>query len=259
MNAELDSLYEKHYDKLFAVAYRLTGSREDAEDVIQEAFLNAYKACRDFRGDSRPSTWLYRIVVNCSYRYIKQQKRLPVVDIAARMNITQGEFFELIKTEESVEDEILTNDMRETCLQMFLKCMPKKQKIAFVLKVLLKLTTEDVAAIMGISEGAVKTNVYRARLSMRDNMMDKCSYIKPDNPCQCKNWVAYAIKNNKMDLIPKVKLENTPDYEDIFYSEIGFLSKVVMLYNSIPERQSYGEFIKNMKAMIADHSLKLLS
>lgn len=62
-----------------------------------------------------------------------------------------------------------------------------------------------------------------------------------------------------MDQIPKVKLENTPDYEDIFYSEIGFLSKVVMLYNSKPERQPYGEFIEKMKAMIANHSMELLS
>lgn len=259
MDMDLNDLYEKHYDKLFSVAYRLTGRKEDAEDVIQEAFLNAYKAFHEFHGNSALSTWLYRIVVNCSYRYIKKQKRLPVVDISAQMNISQSEFFEMIKSEESVEDVVLTNDMRETCLQMFLKCIPKKQKIAFVLKVLLKLSTEEVAAIMDISEGAVKNNVYRARLSMKDNMEDKCSYINPNNPCYCKNWVAYALKNNKMSQIPSMKLEKQVDYEEIYNAEIDFLAKVVMMYDNYPQRQSYEEFIKRMKDVISSQSLKLLS
>lgn len=259
MEMDFNNLYEEHYDKLFAAAYRLTGRKEDAEDVIQEAFLNAYKAYHEFRGKSMLSTWLYRIVVNCSYRYIKKQTKLPVVDISSQLNMSQNEFFEMIKSEESVEEVVLTNDMRETCLQLFLKCIPAKQRIAFVLKVLLKLSTEEVAGIMDISAGAVKTNVYRARLSMKDNMEDKCSYINPNNPCYCKNWVAYAIKNNKMSQIPSVKLQNTTNYEEIYNSEIDFLSKVVMLYNNYPERQSYEEFINKLKGMISSHSLELLS
>ncbi|HYF74954.1 MAG TPA: RNA polymerase sigma factor [Candidatus Nitrosocosmicus sp.] len=258
MNMDLNSLYEQHYDKLFTVAYRLTGSREDAEDVVQEAFLNACKAFHTFQGNSSLSTWLYRIVVNCSYRYMKKLKKLPVVDISARLNVSEKVFFEMIKSEESVEDIVMTNDMRETCLQLFLKCMPQKQKIAFVLKVLLGLTTEEVAAIMDISEGAVKTNVYRARLVMKDNIEDKCSYINPNNPCNCKNWVAYAIRNNKMSMIPKARMENTVNYEDIYRSEIDFLSKVVMLYGNSPERRPYGEFIDRMKGIISNHSLVLL-
>jgi RNA polymerase sigma-70 factor (ECF subfamily) len=259
MDMEFNNLYKENYDKLFSAAYRLTGRKEDAEDVIQEAFLNAYKAFHEFHGKSLVSTWLYKIVVNCSYRYIKKQKRLPVVDISSQLNMSQKEFFEMIKSEESVEEVVLTNDMRESCLQLFLKCIPKKQRIAFVLKVLLKMSTEEVAAIMDISVGAVKTNVYRARLSMKDNMEDKCSYINPDNPCSCKNWVAYAIKNNKMSQIPRVELERTTNYEEIYNSEIDFLSKVVMLYNNYPERQPYEEFISRFKGIVSSRSLKLFS
>lgn len=259
MNMNFKDIYEEHYDKLFAVAYRLTGRKEDAEDVIQEAFLNAYRAFPEFQGKSSTSTWLYKIVVNCSYRYMEKLKRLPVVDFSSKLNMSQNNFFEMIKSYESVEDVVLTNDMRESCLQLFLKCIPKKQRIAFVLKVLLKLSTKEVAAIMDISAGTVKTNVYRARLSMRDNIEDKCSYINPDNPCCCKNWVAYAIRNNKMDMIPRVELQKTTEYEKIYNSEIGFLSKVVMLYNNYPQRQSYEEFINNIKGIVSNHSLELFS
>jgi RNA polymerase sigma factor (sigma-70 family) len=259
MEFDFSSVYKEQYNKLFSVAYRLTGIKENAEDVIQEAFVNAYKSYQDFRGESQISTWLYKIVVNCSYNYIKKQTKLPVVDISARFNISQNDVFEMIKSYESVEDIVLTNDMRETCLQLFLKCIPKKQKIAFVLKVLLDLSTEEVASIMDASISAVKTNVYRARLSMKENIEDKCSYINPDNPCNCKNWVAYAIKNNRMDQIKQVKLQKTIDYEEIYNSEMDFLSKVVMLYNNSPECQPYEEFIQQIKDMIASNSLKVLS
>ena len=94
---------------MFSVAYRLTGRKEDAEDVIQEAFLNVYKAYQEFQGKSMISTWLYKIVVNCSYRYIKKQKKLPVVDISSGFNMSQNQFFEMIKSCEPVEDEVLTN------------------------------------------------------------------------------------------------------------------------------------------------------
>ncbi|MGE5678007.1 MAG: RNA polymerase sigma factor [Pseudomonadota bacterium] len=259
MDMDFNALYEKHYNKLFAAAYRLTGSEEDAEDVLQEAFLNAYRAYHEFQGKSSVSTWLYRIVVNCSYRYMKKQKHLPVVDISSQFNMSQAEFFEMLKTEESVEDVVLTNDMRESCLQLFLKCIPQKQRIAFILKVLLNLSTEEVAAIMDISEGAVKTNVYRARLSMKENMEDKCSYINPDSPCRCKNWVAFAIRTNRMDKIPRIEMQPIVNYEEIYNSEMDFLSRVVRMYSSYPQLRSYDQFISSIKGMISNHSLELFS
>jgi RNA polymerase sigma factor (sigma-70 family) len=259
MEIDFSNIYEENYDKLFSVAYRLTGRIEDAEDVLQETFFNAYKAYSKFQNRSSLSTWLYKIAVNCSYRYIKKMKKLPVYDISSKLHISPNEFFEMIKSYESVEDIVLENNMRQECLHLFLKCIPKRQRIAFVLKVLIGLSTEEVASIMDTTIGAVKTNVYRARLSMKENMEDKCSYLNPTNPCQCKNWVAYAIKNNIMDLMPKVKPKQNINYQEIYDLEIDFLSKVAMLYNDYPEKHSYTEFINNVKEMISNKSLKLLS
>ena len=94
---------------------------------------------------------------------------------------------------------------------------------------------------------------------LKDNMEGKCSYINPDNPCHCKNWVAYALRNNKMDSIPRMELRSTVDYEKIYNSEMDFLTKITMMYNSHPERRSYEEFINHIKVMVADHSLRLFS
>jgi len=254
-----DKVYENHYNKLYKLAYRLMGNKEDAEDILQEAFLNAYSSYPKFQNKSQISTWLYRIVINCAYKNMKKLKRLPVYDIATRYNMTKDKFFEKLKSYESVENDVMTNCMREQCLQLFLKCMPSKQRTAFVLKVLLDLPCEDVSQIMEISVGAVKTNVYRARLRMKENMEDKCSYINPDSPCKCKNWVAYAIENNKMDMIPSLQLDKELDYDMIFKKEMNFLSRVVFLYDKYPEKVPYEGFIEKIKNIISEKSLKILS
>jgi len=259
MESNFEKVYENQYDKLYKLSYRLMGNKEDAEDILQEAFLNAFGAYPKFENKSEISTWLYRIVINCAYKKMKKLNRLPVYDIAPRFNMTKDEFFEKLKTYEPVENEVMVNCMREQCLQLFLKCMPSKQRTAFVLKVLLDLSCEDVATIMDISIGAVKTNVYRARLRMKENMDDKCSYINPDSPCKCKNWVAYAIENNKMDMIPSLQLDKELDYDVIFRKEMDFLSKLVFLYYKYPEKVSYQEFIEKIKNIISEKTLKVLS
>ncbi len=259
METDFEDVYRKNYDMLYKLSYRLTGNKEDAEDLLQEAFLNACAAYPKFENKSKVSTWLYRIVLNSAYKGMKKLKRLPIYDIAPRYNMTKDEFFERLKTYEPVENEVLTSCMREQCLQLFLKCMPVKQRTAFVLKVLLDLSYEDTAAIMETSIGAVKNNVYRARLRMKENMEDKCSYINPDSPCRCKNWVAYAIENNKISMIPSLKLEKELDYNLIFEKEMDFLSRLVFLYNRYPEGESFEIFIKRMKDIISEKSLKILS
>lgn len=259
MEIDFDRVYKEQYDKMYKLAYRLMANKEEAEDVLQEAFLHAYSAYPKFQNKSQISTWLYRIVVNCSYKNMKKLKRLPVYDIASGYGMTKDEFFEKLKYYEPVEDEVMVNSMREQCLQLFLKCMPSKQRTAFTLKVLLNLSCEDVAEIMDISVGAVKTNVYRARLRLKENMEDKCSYINPDSPCNCKNWVAYAIKNNRKNMIPSFPLDKEIDYNKVFEKEMNFLSKIVLLYDKYPERMPSHIFVENIKNLISKKSLGILS
>ena len=260
MECNFDKIYEDNYEKLYKLAYRLMGNREEAEDVLQEAFLNAYSSYSKFKNKSQVSTWLYKIVVNCANKNMKKLKNLPVYDIAARYNMTKDEFFQTkLKSYESVENEVMINSMREQCLQVFLKCMPSKQRIAFVLKVFLGLPYEDVAEIMESSIGAAKNNVYRARLRMQENMVDKCSYINPNYPCHCKNWVAYAIENNKVDMIPTVHTDEEIDYYNLFKEEMNFLDKVAFLYDKCPGKMPYEDFIKKIKNVVSEKSLKILS
>jgi RNA polymerase sigma-70 factor (ECF subfamily) len=252
-------LYEEHYDKLYRLAFRLTGNKDDAEDVIQEVFLNAYKNFHQFSGKSLLTTWLYKIVLNCSYKYIKNKRKLPLVDVLSEFKISENTFFESIRCNTSVEDLALVNDLRETCLQMFINCMPKKQRIAFVLKVLMDLSIEEVAIIMNISSSDVKINVFRARQHMKENMEGRCSLINSKNPCQCKNWVQYAIDNKKEHLIVNINPVSKIDYDEILTSELDAISKIFILYSNTPKHTAYDEFIDKIRRVISSSSFKLLS
>lgn len=260
MALEFEACYRDYYDRLYRVAYRIAGNREDAEDALQDAYLNAYRALPSFRGQSTPSTWLYRITVNSALKHIKQRRGFPVSEMARMAGISEAAFFERLADHETVEDTVLTENLRETCLQMFLECMPRKQRIAFVLNVLLQLPGSQVAEIMGITRGAVKTNVYRARQHMVDNMEGRCSLIKAGNPCSCGLWAAYALETGKDRYFTEGAPVRNPqlDYKTLVFSEMSFLGKMMALYDAAPEGCSSQVFIEKMRQLISKGDLLLL-
>ncbi len=79
--------FKEYYEELFRAAFRLIGNKEDAEDVIQEAYMNAFKAFPKFESKSSISTWIYRIMLNCSYRHMKKRDKLPVEIITSENGI----------------------------------------------------------------------------------------------------------------------------------------------------------------------------
>jgi RNA polymerase sigma factor (sigma-70 family) len=136
-----DELYEQNYQKLYTLAFRLTGRKEDAEDVLQRAFLNAYRALDGFRQESAIHTWLYRIVVREASKVKNELKKLPVDQYAERHQKTKEEVFQYINSFGVVEDEVMANLARENCLQLFMNCMPSRYRVVFTLRVILQLSS----------------------------------------------------------------------------------------------------------------------
>ncbi|MGE5628737.1 MAG: RNA polymerase sigma factor [Solirubrobacterales bacterium] len=256
---DFEVLYQKNYEKLFRAAFRITGNKEDSEDVIQETFLNAYRALSSFKHESSFDTWLYRIMLNCTYKYIKKRNHLPVKEITQREGISEEAFWNHIKSNESVEDTVVTEDLRETCIQLFLNCISKQQRISFTLHVLLALPIKEVSRIMKISESAVKTNVYRARQHMKENIEGRCSFINPNNPCHCSNWVKYAISNGSIKNIPNLNPIHKRSQAELstIVNEISFLNKLIQLFDNQPEYMNYDEFINKMKMVIDKGDFKI--
>lgn len=258
-NHDFENLYLENYQQLYRLAFRMTGNPQDAEDALQEAFTSAYSSFSEFRHQSAVSTWLYRITMNSALKYIKQRKSFLVERLAKENGVTETEFFKGLTVFHPVEDEVLYNDMRETCIHMFTECLPIKQRLTFILRVFMNLSVYETSRVLEISESGVKTNLYRARDTLKKAMEGKCSLIDPNFPCQCKLWVNYAIENNKRGLIQSMPVVSRDEQEikHRMLSEINFLKKLAVLYDSDYRMVSGEAFLSQVKKMLHQKSLKL--
>lgn len=143
------ALVTRHEDKLFSVAYRVLGNRQDALDATQDAFLSAFRQAAKFRGDSAFSTWLYRIGVNACNDLLRKKKRFVLTDDPEPPEITGP------RTDEDA--------VRRVDLQRALASLQPEYREAVVLHDLGGVPYEEIARITATRIGTVKSRISRGR------------------------------------------------------------------------------------------------
>jgi len=170
--AAFDRLYRDHVDRMYRFAQRLCGSPDDAKDLVQETFLNAYRSLKDFRGESRVSTWLYTIAAHACQRMRRKRKGEPERELSldALMPTSDGDMALQIPGEDlSPEERLEHKELRRNLLAAIHK-LPKKYRMVLVLRDMEGLSAKDVGAVMGLTERAVKSRLHRARLFVRHEL-----------------------------------------------------------------------------------------
>jgi RNA polymerase sigma-70 factor, ECF subfamily len=163
-------LVARYSDRTYRLAVRLSRNASDAEEIVQETFLHAHRAIASFKGESRFSTWLYRIAVNEALMRRRSQKRRPLElvdpltpDAVRLENLhahTDG-------TDDLVDAKALARRVRDALEQL-----DEPQRAALVLRDLEELTAEEASEILGISPDAVRQRAHRARLRLRELLAD---------------------------------------------------------------------------------------
>ena len=150
-------LVRRHRDRLWAVALRTLGDREEAADAVQDALLSAHRAADRFRGDSAVTTWLHRIVVNACLDRARRRQAHPTVPLATADQATEGS--------RGVREPAAPAEDRETTLVVreALAALPVEQRAALVLVDLQGYPVTEVAAMLGVAEGTVKSRCSRGR------------------------------------------------------------------------------------------------
>ncbi len=145
------TLVGHHRDRLWAVALRTLGDREEAADALQDALLSAYRAADGYRGDARVTTWLHRIVVNACLDRVRRRKARPTVPMPEHGA-------ELIDKHDALA-------ARETALEIeaALAELPVEQRCAIMLVDVHGMPVDDVAAVLGVPTGTVKSRCSRGR------------------------------------------------------------------------------------------------
>lgn len=164
-----DRLYRDHVDRIYRFAQRLCGQVEDAQDLVQDTFLNAYRGLGGFRGDAQVSTWLYRIAARACLRLRRKRKGEPARELSLEEFIptSEGEFRLQVPTDGLTPEEALENKELKRALHQAIQKLPNKYRVVLVLRDMEGLTAKEVGTIMGLNERAVKSRLHRARLFVR--------------------------------------------------------------------------------------------
>ena len=161
-----DALVLKYQHKVVKLVMRYVRNPAEAEDIAQEAFIKAYRALPQFRGDSAFYTWLYRIAINTAKNAVVSRDRSPVdYDLDLQNPEESYEVQSRMKDAETPEGLVLTDEIREI-VNSAIEALPEDLRTAIILRELEGLSYEDIAAAMDCPVGTVRSRIFRARESI---------------------------------------------------------------------------------------------
>ena len=167
--SRFDRMYLENADRMYRFAQRLCGEAEDARDLVQETFLNAYRGLPDFRGEAQLSTWLYRIASRVCLAMRRRRKGEPERELSLEEFIptSDGELRLQIPADGLSPEQALENKQLRRALRQAIQKLPAKYRVVLVLRDMEELSAKEVGAVVGLNERAVKSRLHRARLFVR--------------------------------------------------------------------------------------------
>lgn len=153
-------LVQRYQRRVFNLVYRMLQQYEEANETTQETFLAAWQGLPAFRGDARFATWLYRIAYNCSLKQLEQRKRDKALQVALE---AEQDNTKLTDTEMDVRD-------RQALVREHLSHLPAKYRIVLILRHLQDMTYEEMAEILTMPIGTIKTHLFRARNLLKERL-----------------------------------------------------------------------------------------
>jgi RNA polymerase sigma-70 factor (ECF subfamily) len=157
--AAFEQLYRAHAGRLYNLVFRMAGSAQEADDLLQEVFLHAYRKLGSFRGDSSLGTWLYRLAVNHCLDFLRGRQ--------SRMARLTDSLDEEGAAEPAAAAPIVPTALSRMDLDRAIAQLPPGCRAAFVLHDVEGYEHHEVARLLGISEGTSKSQVHKARMKLR--------------------------------------------------------------------------------------------
>ncbi|MBI4509759.1 MAG: sigma-70 family RNA polymerase sigma factor [Deltaproteobacteria bacterium] len=168
-------MVEQYQNQVFNLLFRMAGTREEAEDLTQEVFVTVFKSIDQFRGDSKFSTWLYRIAVNHCKNRIKYLARRhdrdtsELDEAAEKMSVAQGGI-PITSSAFERPDTALEGRERDGLVMEAIASLDEEHRVVVVLRDIEELSYEEIAQITGLPEGTVKSRIHRARLQLKEKL-----------------------------------------------------------------------------------------
>jgi RNA polymerase sigma-70 factor (ECF subfamily) len=172
--AAFDEMVQRHWGRIYAMVHQLLRNPQDAEEVTQDAFIRAHRGLVNFRGDAAFSTWLYQIATNLArnrYWYWWRRKRDKTVSfdapVSAENNLTLAE---IIPAEAGSPDDLTVTQEFVDRVAAGMEKLNQKHREILILRNVKNLSYEEIADILHLTVGTVKSRIARARDSLREKM-----------------------------------------------------------------------------------------
>ena len=167
--AAFEQVVRNYGGRLLAVARRIVGTEEDARDVVQDAFMNAFKSLDRFEGNAKLSTWLHRIVVNAALMRLRTRKRKPEQSIESMLPafLEDGHHEERFQSWDEPVDKLMERAENRQLVRQQIDALPEGYRTVLVLRDIEGLDTEETAKVLGLSVNATKIRLHRARQALR--------------------------------------------------------------------------------------------
>lgn len=169
---EFERLVNEYQRNVYNLALRMVGNPEDASDMSQEAFIKAYSSLADFRGDSKFSVWLYRIVSNVCLDFLRKRNRRQVVSLTVE-DEDDGDVELDIADEESSPELLLERKLTREAVRRGLDSLPHDMREILLLREIQGLSYDEIAQVLQIEAGTVKSRIFRARKKL-------CAFLEAD-------------------------------------------------------------------------------
>lgn len=167
-DAAFEALIRVYGGRMLAVARRFVRNEHDAQDIVQAAYLNAFRSVGQFEGQCQVATWLHRIVVNTALMRLRSQRRKPETSIEDLLPAFQddGHHVEQFADWTARPDELLAREQTRAMVRACIDQLPDNYRAVLVLRDIEELSTEEAAGLLSMTPTAVKVRLHRARQAL---------------------------------------------------------------------------------------------
>lgn len=170
-----EELVKTYQNKVYMLAYRYMGNEDDANDMAQEAFIKAYRSLRSFKGDASFGTWIYRITTNVCLDELRRRKRkIAPISLDEPLATLDGDEIEREISDQSLAADVVYEKKEfSQNIQLLLDEMKPEHKTVIVLRDIMDLSYEEIAAVLDCSIGTVKSRISRARIILQKKLTER--------------------------------------------------------------------------------------
>ena len=261
----LEELVREIQGRIYNLALRALFLPADAEDATQEILIKVITHLADFKGESRFTTWVFRIATNhlLTTRKCRAEKREFSFE-KAEEGIEAALSMATSENTETCESSLVVEEVRLACLQGMLLCLSREIRLAFILGVVFEVTSIEGSNILNITQETFRQRLSRGRKQIERFMTKKCSLVNPGNPCACAKLIPHEIKIKMLDP-ENLRFANhrcyvrETDGSVARMQELDELRRVAVLFRNHPDYAAPESFVESIKKLVESGRLEMLN